>query len=72
MMATCIYYMLMFTWTFSLNKAIYLSTFTVVNDFRWFLGQFPTNYTEILRALFSSDVVTTLKISLKNFVNFKS
>ena len=37
-------------------------TLTVVNEFRRFLGQFSTNYHEILHILFSIHVMTTLKI----------
>ena len=38
-------------------------TLTVVNEFRRFLGQFLTNFHEILHTLFSIHVVITLKIS---------
>ena len=38
-------------------------TLTVVNEFRRFLGQFLTNFHEILHSLFSIHVVTTLTIS---------
>ena len=38
-------------------------TLTVVNEFRRFLGQFSTNFHDILRTLFSIHVVPTLNIS---------
>ena len=39
-------------------------TFTVVNEFRRFFGQFLTNFHEILHSLFSIHVVTIPKKSI--------
>ena len=44
---------------------------TVVNDFRWFLSQFSTNFHEILQALFSNNMETTLKFLFENTVSLK-
>ena len=38
-------------------------TFTVVDEFLWFLRQFSINFHEILHTLFSIHVVTTQKVS---------
>ena len=44
--------------TFNVTLGIVGLTLTVVNEFHRFLGQFPTNFHEILHTLFSIDVVT--------------
>ena len=34
-----------------------MSIFTGVNEFRWFLSQFSTDFHNILRTLYSSDAI---------------
>ena len=41
-------------------------TLTVVNEFRWFLGQFSTNFHEILHTLFYIYVVPTREVLISN------
>ena len=48
---------------FNLTASIVGFTLTVVNEFRRFLGQFLTNFYEILHTLFSNHVVITLEVS---------